>query len=97
AAIARQFPKGAIALSLLHSAGLLEWCDPFHYRQLDGGHAATALRSLSTAQTQHHQATQRYWTTRQCRWQALLEAFGFRREAAGFRCGHCDNCLRSGG
>ncbi|NJO20963.1 MAG: recombinase RecQ, partial [Spirulinaceae cyanobacterium RM2_2_10] len=94
-AIAQQFPQGAITLSLLHSAGLLEWRDPFHYRRLDEGNAAAALRSLCTAQTQRDQATQRYWTTRQCRWQVLLDAFGFRREAAGFRCGHCDNCLRS--
>ncbi|MBW4665782.1 MAG: RecQ family zinc-binding domain-containing protein [Chroococcus sp. CMT-3BRIN-NPC107] len=31
-------------------------------------------------------------TTKQCRWQFLLNAFGFTTEAANTRCGHCDNC-----
>jgi len=93
-AIAQQFRGGAIALSLLHSAGLLEWRDPFHYRRLEGGQPQRALRDLSAAQGQFYQATQRYWTTRRCRWQVLLEAFGFNREAEQFRCGRCDNCLR---
>jgi ATP-dependent DNA helicase RecQ len=37
---------------------------------------------------------QQYLVTRQCRWQFLLQAFGFADTAASFRCGHCDNCKR---
>ena len=29
--IIKQFPDSAVALSLLHSNGQLEWLDPFHY------------------------------------------------------------------
>ncbi len=94
-AIAKQFPGGAIALSLLHSAGLLTWRDPFHFQRLEGGNSRQALRKLQAAQAEGYTATQRYWSTRQCRWQVLLTAFGFTREAQGFRCGHCDNCQRS--
>jgi len=33
-----------------------------------------------------------YLWTRKCRWQFLLDAFGFKQEALGLKCGHCDNC-----
>ncbi|MDX2241416.1 MAG: RecQ family zinc-binding domain-containing protein [Leptolyngbyaceae cyanobacterium bins.302] len=86
--ISRQFQQGAIALSLLHQAGCLEWTDPFHYRIKGRGAIANFGQSNlhATRQMQH------YLTTRHCRWQFLLTAFGFEREANQFRCGHCDNC-----
>ena len=34
----------------------------------------------------------KYLHTKQCRWQFLLTAFGFGKEAGNWRCGHCDNC-----
>jgi ATP-dependent DNA helicase RecQ len=84
--VARQFKNGAIALSLLHRTGQLQYTDPFHYRKTP--------RTVSKIQTQSppHQPMQQYLHTRQCRWQFLLNAFGFHQEAGGFRCGHCDNC-----
>jgi ATP-dependent DNA helicase RecQ len=33
-----------------------------------------------------------YLFAKKCRWQFLLEAFGFTQEASGLRCGHCDRC-----
>jgi len=90
AAVRRQFKDGAIALSLLHQVGGLEWTDPFHYVMQGRSRLGQFGRS-------NHQATQqmrRYLTTRTCRWQFLLAAFGFEAEATNFCCGHCDSCQR---
>ncbi len=89
--IAKQFRGGDIALALLHSAGQLEWQDPFHYQR----HSVKSTRSfaqLSAMQQKWQGQMSQYLATRKCCWQFLLDAFGFKREAAGFRCGHCDNC-----
>ena len=86
-AVARQFPDGAIALSLLHSAGQLNWLDPFHYS------IVKSVRNQPSRQLVAAQQMTQYLTTKQCRWQFLLSAFGFDKEAA-WRCGHCDNCRR---
>ncbi|MEL7035807.1 MAG: ATP-dependent DNA helicase RecQ [Cyanobacteria bacterium J06592_8] len=86
--ITSQFRNGAIALSLLHSSGQLTWQDPFHY---------TINNTAVTFPDQNNQAIQKmtqYLNTRQCRWQFLLNAFGFTTEAQSMRCGHCDNCLK---
>jgi ATP-dependent DNA helicase RecQ len=93
ATVARQYRDGAVALSLLHSAGQLEWQDPFHYRKHPSGESRT-LDQLSATQEQVQSQMVQYLTTRQCRWQFLLKAFGFTKEAAGFKCDSCDNCLR---
>jgi len=93
-AVAKQFPEGAVALSLLHSAGQLEWQDPFHYIRRSGKSGSFA--QLNTLQQQIQSQMNQYLTTRECRWQFLLRAFGFTKEAAGFGCGHCDNCYRQG-
>jgi ATP-dependent DNA helicase RecQ len=89
-AIAQQFSGGEMALSLLHSAGHLAWLDPFHY-QLNL-HKSGAFFPQFNSQQQSQLLMRRYLMTRQCRWQFLLNAFGFTQEATGFRCGHCDNC-----
>jgi ATP-dependent DNA helicase RecQ len=93
-AISKQFPGSAIALSLLHQAGYLDWTDPFHYRLNLGANSGT--RSPKFSQTNSHAADQMidYLKVKTCRWQFLLHAFGFAHEAQGFRCGHCDNCRR---
>jgi ATP-dependent DNA helicase RecQ len=103
--VARQFPNGAIALALLHSAGQLEWLDPFHYRKHNSGESRTLVQLHSIQQQVQSQMTQ-YLTTRECRWQFLLQAFGFTKEAALLKCDReagrgsvcrCDNCLRHNG
>ncbi|MGM3306798.1 RecQ family ATP-dependent DNA helicase [Anabaena sp. WFMT] len=87
-AVMRQFPDGATALSLLHSSGQLQWLDPFNY--------AISAKSGSQPQMQLQAAKQmsEYLNTKKCRWQFLLNAFGFSKEAENLRCGHCDNCRK---
>jgi ATP-dependent DNA helicase RecQ len=84
--VVRKFAGGAIALSLLHSSGQLAWIDPFHYEILPKSRTG-GLTQLSAIKQMN-----KYLTTRQCRWQFLLSAFGFDREAVNWNCGHCDNC-----
>jgi ATP-dependent DNA helicase RecQ len=91
ATVAKQFREGAVALSLLHSAGQLEWQSPFHYIRHQSGKSCS-FGELNAQQQQFQSQMTQYLTTRECRWQFLLQAFGFAKEAAGWRCGHCDNC-----
>ncbi|WP_017719114.1 RecQ family ATP-dependent DNA helicase [Kamptonema formosum] len=90
-AVARKFPDGAIALSLLHSAGRLNWLDPFRYAINPSERAGAGACANAGASAQMTQ----YLGTRQCRWQFLLQAFGFAGEAKSLRCSHCDNCGRA--
>ncbi|MBH8564499.1 ATP-dependent DNA helicase RecQ [Nostoc sp. CENA67] len=85
-AVTRQFPDSATALALLHSSGQLKWLDPFHYI-IEQKAKNQLITQLQTAKQMNQ-----YLTTKQCRWQFLLHAFGFDKEAANWRCGHCDNC-----
>ncbi|MGD1912630.1 MAG: RecQ family ATP-dependent DNA helicase [Rivularia sp. (in: cyanobacteria)] len=86
--VAREFPDAAIALSLLHSMGKLKWLDPFNYSiQKD-------LKNQKKQRSHPGKQMQQYLTTKKCRWQFLLIAFGFEKEAANLRCGHCDNCKK---
>jgi ATP-dependent DNA helicase RecQ len=88
--ISEAFPHGAIALSWLHSQGQLVWLDPFRYQ------LQPRLASIATVQTNPSQAMHQFLHGRQCRWQALLMAFGFPAEAQHLpRCGHCDNCMKA--
>jgi ATP-dependent DNA helicase RecQ len=80
-AIARQFPQGALALSLLHSTEQLVWTDPFSYE--------IQLRSKTKVQLNSIQPMKAFLRTRECRWQALLQAFGFEQV---LKCGTCDRC-----
>ncbi|MEA5618065.1 ATP-dependent DNA helicase RecQ [Cronbergia sp. UHCC 0137] len=87
-AVTKQFPDAAMSLSLLHSNGQLQWLDPFHYSisSKSGNQPATQLQAAKQMRE--------YLTTKKCRWQFLLNAFGFGKEAENWRCGHCDNCLK---
>jgi len=84
--VAKQFSDGAIALSLLHSSGQLNWLDPFHYT-IQPGMKAQLFTQLNAAGEMT-----KYLNTNKCRWQFLLQAFGFTKEAENMTCGHCDNC-----
>ncbi|ARV60758.1 recombinase RecQ [Nostocales cyanobacterium HT-58-2] len=86
--VAREFPNGAIALSLLHSSGQLQWLDPFHYKIIPGA------KTQSVSQSHVAKQMNQYLTTRQCRWRFLLSAFGFEEQVNNWRCGHCDNCCK---
>lgn len=86
-AIDRQFQNGALALALLHSQGQLEWQDPFRYVLRSGQHSP--LQQSAAAQQMS-----RFLSMRRCRWQFLLNAFGFdAKNTLNHRaCGHCDRC-----
>ncbi len=87
-AVTKEFPNSAIALSLLHSRGQLTWIDPFNYViNLEAG--SQKIAPLDGAKEMN-----RYLNTKKCRWQFLLNAFGFEEEAENFACGHCDNCCK---
>ncbi len=75
--------ESAIALSLLHSTGQLEWQDPFHYIIHQ-----PRLRSSTKLNTDN--LINKYLNTRSCRWRFLLSAFGFNQPE--FNCKHCDRC-----
>ncbi len=89
ATIKSQFPQGEISLGILHSLGLVYWPDPFHYCKRS---TQVSLNRLALSQKHHQKPMQQYLRTKQCRWQYLLQAFNFRQEAQGFKCGTCDNC-----
>ena len=89
--ITQQFPDGEITLGILHSLGLVKWQDPFHYQQQS---SRLAFNRPSWQQQDWQQQMQQYLRTKQCRWQFLLNAFGFTHEANGMNCGHCDRCSK---
>lgn len=79
-----QSPQAAIALSLLHSSGQLTWLDPFHYQI----HTTKPRRTQTNYQA--FEQMQSYLRDRRCRWQVILEAFGFGSSIKP--CGICDRC-----
>jgi ATP-dependent DNA helicase RecQ len=86
-AVSREFPESAIALSILHSSGQLKWENPFNYVINKSGQQKGEKQNLTAVAEMA-----KYLKHRQCRWQFLLQAFGFANEAKSMRCGHCDNC-----
>jgi ATP-dependent DNA helicase RecQ len=84
--ILQREPQAELALAILHQQKKLVWADPFHYRFMDT--ASQIGRGLSDPSV----SIEAYLATRQCRWQFLLRAFGFEREAQGSNCGQCDRC-----
>lgn len=88
-AVTRQFKDADIALALLHSSGQLTWLDPFNYMIKSG------VKNQAEKQLLDNQQIFKYLHSKKCRWQFLLNAFGFEKEANNWRCGHCDNCRNS--
>ena len=84
-----QFKDADRALALLHRNQQLQWLDPFTY--LIGRDRSTQLEKAELGAS----VMKRYLFARRCRWQILLEAFGFEQEAKGMRCGECDRCRQS--
>ncbi|MEM6449374.1 MAG: RecQ family ATP-dependent DNA helicase [Cyanobacteria bacterium P01_D01_bin.105] len=90
--VRHQVRNGEQALALLHRDSKLQWRDPFTYKLEKGQIAGSQrVRKRESAAT----VMRRYLFTRRCRWQVLLEAFGFAKEAEGMQCGECDRCLKS--
>ncbi|MGL6342543.1 MAG: helicase-related protein, partial [Waterburya sp.] len=91
ATIKEQFAEGEITLGILHSLGLVVWSDPFNYRKQS---SPITVDGLARSQKVHQTRMQAYLQTKHCRWQYLLQAFGFSQSAQGFTCGSCDNCQK---
>jgi ATP-dependent DNA helicase RecQ len=91
--IGQETPNSEFALAILHSVGQITWQDPFNY-QMSGKSVNYGFTSLVNAQRQLIKQVEDYFNTKKCRWQFLLDAFGFVAEAKEFRCGHCDNCRK---
>ncbi|HEY9888947.1 MAG TPA: ATP-dependent DNA helicase RecQ [Candidatus Obscuribacterales bacterium] len=88
-AVQQQHKAGAIALAYLHSQGQLVWVDPFHYRLLSKSPAATSHPPQSDP------ALAQLVRGQGCRWQTIMQQFGFRAEAQTLgACRHCDRCRR---
>ncbi|BCX12071.1 MAG: ATP-dependent DNA helicase RecQ [Thermosynechococcus sp.] len=82
----QHFPEVELTLALLHQQGSLRWQDPFHYCR----HPLAQVPS--PPKDTQEQLMQAFVYHRGCRWQFLLQAFGFATEARGWHCGHCDRC-----
>lgn len=82
----QQEPQAELALAILHQQQRLVWTDPFHYCLKDAPDPPYKIPSAP------QDLMRDYLNTQHCRWQFLLKAFGFDREAQGSTCGHCDRC-----
>ncbi len=91
--IDRQFPQGAISLSLLHSIGELVWETPFNYRRTVTGKLPN-WQSIKTQQKLLFEQVETYIKYPGCRWEYLLTAFGCQPRGREWRCGNCDFCRR---
>jgi ATP-dependent DNA helicase RecQ len=90
--ISKKYPEAEISLALLHSVACLTWQDPFHYRR--DSLAVNSFDQLYSRQQQLEQQMRHYLSSNKCRWQYLLKAFGFQKQASDFYCGHCDRCSK---
>lgn len=85
-----KYPQSEIALSILQSLDRLYWQDPFSYKKKSAANAS--LSDWQSRQKYWQKQMQQFLHTKQCRWQLILAAFGFREESLGFQCGNCDRC-----
>ncbi len=92
--IKKEFINGELALGMLYSINKLVWLDPFNY-QREKNISAQDFNSLISRQKKSIAQMQQFLNSKQCRWQFLLNAFGFSQNAMNFRCGHCDNCRKN--
>jgi ATP-dependent DNA helicase RecQ len=88
--IERQFPQAAVALSLLHSIGAVDWETPFDYRRKLTDKVPN-WQSVRSQQQLLDRQVAIYINHRSCRWAYLLTAFGCPPQS-DWRCGNCDRC-----
>lgn len=84
-AVKKTFPQAELALALLHQSGNLVWEDPFQFR-------ISSSHPFKPSPIPAKLDITAYLYTHQCRWQFILQQFGFHKDAHHFRCGHCDRC-----
>jgi ATP-dependent DNA helicase RecQ len=80
----QQFPYAEISLAIWQSQGQLTWQTPFTFQRKPG--------KFKGRDPGAYQQMLEYAKTKNCRWQYLLNAFGFTDQGASWRCGHCDHC-----
>jgi ATP-dependent DNA helicase RecQ len=80
----QQFPQAEISLAIWQSQGQLTWQTPFTFQRRPG--------KLKGGDRGAYQQMLEYAKTKNCRWQYLLNAFGFTDQSTNWRCGHCDRC-----
>ncbi|HEY9701375.1 MAG TPA: ATP-dependent DNA helicase RecQ [Allocoleopsis sp.] len=90
--ISKEFHDGNISLAILHSIGVVEWVDSFHYQKV-GVISKNVVNKLQKEQGKIHNLMREYLQTKECRWRFLLRAFGFEQDNM-IKCGKCDNCKR---
>ncbi|AFY39231.1 ATP-dependent DNA helicase RecQ [[Leptolyngbya] sp. PCC 7376] len=83
-----------LSLAILHRIGQLQWLDPFTF-QKSAKPSKKAFNLLVQSHTKQAQQINDFWKDKNCRWQYLLNAFGFATHARNFRCGQCDLCQKS--
>ena len=86
--ISREIPDSNLALAIMQNFGLIDWLDPFNYTKKSSTQKINSFNN-STQKSKIKQFLQ----TKKCRWQYILLAFGFDKEARNLRCGKCDRCL----
>jgi ATP-dependent DNA helicase RecQ len=89
--IKNEFTNGELTLAMLASIGQLSWLDPFNY-QRNSSISPQAFSPLILRQKNSRKQMKQFLTTKNCRWQFLLNVFGFPQEAVNFHCGKCDRC-----
>ena len=88
--ITQAIPDSNLALGVLQNLGLITWQDPFNYqKKITNQKIDSNITSSQTKQMQE------FLQSKQCRWQYILSAFGFIKEAKKLRCENCDRCLKN--
>jgi ATP-dependent DNA helicase RecQ len=91
--VSKKYDNCQLYLAIFHSAKQLKWLDPFTYQknaQID----VKAVQNLIIRQRKLNTQMTNFLTTKSCRWQFLLSAFGFNSNN-NFKCGNCDRCQKS--
>ncbi|VEP16008.1 ATP-dependent DNA helicase RecQ [Hyella patelloides LEGE 07179] len=85
--IIKEIPDSELALGILQNLDLIQWQDIFNYQKKSSN---KNINSVSTSQ--QTKQMQQFLQTKQCRWQYILSAFSFIKEAKDFKCSKCDRC-----
>lgn len=90
--VVAQYPQAEMALSLLHSTQQLKWEGPMNYRIMSNKRPTNSNLNTLPVETMAQ-----FIRTKRCRWQFILQSFGFTQEAKLLSCGCCDRCQRQRG
>lgn len=86
--IKKQLPKIDLSLGILQNQGLIRWQDPWNFQK-----KSISPKNTGAKLQPNSPQMSKFLSTRTCRWQFILSAFGFAQQNQNFNCGHCDRCL----